>query len=513
MRIAIIDLGTNSVRFDVQWIGAGNQVRLLHREKIMVRLGHGVFLRQRLDPSAKRRTVEALLSFRRTAARFKTIKTIAFGTSAVREAVDGESFVQQVQKRTGIEIRIISGEEEARLIALAILKHEQKPTGNFGLIDIGGGSTELNVCRDSTLLHSYSFQLGTARLQQVFMKLSPPTISKNTQIEVIQDLRSQIRRTLSTGTQERDWPQIPILIGSSGTVRALERILKRLHGSVGIDRIPLGTLVQRMTGLSRRDLLAVPGMEPKRVDMILAGAILLEELMDFLGANHVISTRYSLRDGILDREILLLSHGKGIDSRFQLDELYQKATQFGFPLTVLKAKVNTATELFQKTQNLHALEEDWLRYLLAGMILHEIGSAISPTRFEAHSYYIVRHADFLGMENWESEWIAQLCLKATDPRLTKKGLSFIKNKKERAIFLKLLALMRVAEALGPSKPASPSLKKVTIRSKKVKFTIHGRGPSELKVLRLNQRKTLFEEVFKSTLSIDTPAARSESSRN
>jgi exopolyphosphatase/guanosine-5'-triphosphate,3'-diphosphate pyrophosphatase len=198
-----------------------------------------------------------------------------------------------------------------------------------------------------------------------------------------------------------------------------------------------------------------------------------------------------------------LSHQGGIDSRFQLEELYEKAGQFGFSQATLKAKVNTAAELFHKTRKIHSLEEDWLRYLSAGMILHEIGSAISPTRFEAHSHYIVLHADFLGMETWESEWIAQLCLKATDPRLSKKDLSFIKDKEERSIFLKLLALLRLAEALGPSKPESPSLKKVSSRGQTVKLTINGRGPSDLKTLQINQRKALFEDVFNRTLLIDT----------
>ncbi len=500
MRIGIIDLGTNSVRFDVQWIGPAHRVRQLHREKIMVRLGQGVFLRQRLDPSAKRRTIDALIQFRRTASRLRVSKIIAFGTSALREAVDGESFVQEVQKETGIEIRVISGEEEARLIALAILNREEKPKGLFGLIDMGGGSTEISLCRDSTLLQSCSLQLGTARLQQVFLKEVPPLISKKAQADSIQNLRGQIRSTIAAQTIQQKWPKVSTLLGSSGTIRAIARILKRIYGGDSIEREQLMTLVHRMTGLSRRELLLIPGMEPKRVEMILAGAILLEEQMDFLNARSVTPSRYSLRDGILDREILLLSHTGGAESRFQLEDLYQKAAQLGFSKPSLQGKVRTAEELFQKTQKLHLLDEDWLRYLSAGIILHEIGSVVSLTHFEAHSYYMVRHADFLAMENWESEWIAQLCLKAGDPTIAKKDLGFVPGKKSRMTFLKLLALMRIAEALGPRSASFPTLKKVTIRDQQVKMTLNGRRSQDLTVLRIQQKKALFEEVFKITLT-------------
>ncbi len=501
MRIGIIDLGTNSVRFDVQWIGSNHKARLLHREKVMVRLGQGVFLRQRLDPSAKRRTIEALLNFRKIATRFKTSKIIAFGTSALRDAVDGDLFVEQVKKRTGIEIRVISGEEEARLIALAILKHEKKPQGLFGLVDMGGGSTEVSLCRDSTLLQSSSFQLGTARLQQVYLKSLPPLVTKTQQIESIQSLRQEIRSTITSQIQKQEWPPIPIVIGSSGTIRAIERILKRQYGTEGIERSQIETLIQTMTGCSRPELMKIPGMDAKRVEMILAGTILLEEQMAFLGAHSLRTTRYSLRDGILDREILLLTHSGGVESRFQLDELYQKAAQFGLSKASLQAKVRTASEIFSKTQRLHQLDQDWLRYLCAGVILHEIGSAVSPTHFEAHSYYIVRNADFLAMENWETEWIAQLCLKASLARLSKKDLSFIQQKKQKQIFLQLLALMRITEALGGASSTHSKVKKLTIRKQGTRITLNGRGSKDLTVLRVQQRKALFEEVFKTTLTI------------
>ena len=121
MRIGIIDLGTNSVRFDVHQVNKNGEDLLLHREKLMIRLGQGVFLKGRLDPSAIRRAIQAFRSFHQTAKLLQAQKVIAFGTSALREASDAEAFVALIHKRTGIEIRIISGDEEAQLIAAGVL--------------------------------------------------------------------------------------------------------------------------------------------------------------------------------------------------------------------------------------------------------------------------------------------------------------------------------------------------------------------------------------------------------
>ncbi|RYZ70072.1 MAG: hypothetical protein EOP09_06640, partial [Proteobacteria bacterium] len=162
MRVAIIDLGTNSVRFDVHQFGPKNLKQLLHREKMMVRLGQGVFATGKLNREAIRRTVLAFQSFQKTSGEMRVDRMVAFGTAALREAGDGQIFVETIKEKTGIEIQVISGAEEARLIALGVLKNEKRAKGRHGLIDIGGGSTEITICLDKTPVVGASFSLGTA---------------------------------------------------------------------------------------------------------------------------------------------------------------------------------------------------------------------------------------------------------------------------------------------------------------------------------------------------------------
>jgi len=193
MRVAIIDLGTNSVRFDIHQIGPGGELKSLHREKLQIRLGQGVFLTGRLDHGAIRRALHAFESFQTTARALRVEKIVAFGTSALREASDSDQFLKRIKTRTKINVRIISGEEEARYIAEGILANERDLKGNFALVDIGGGSTEVSVCKGKKILRATSFALGTARLQQVFLKTIPPQAPRKGERSSVDALRSHIK--------------------------------------------------------------------------------------------------------------------------------------------------------------------------------------------------------------------------------------------------------------------------------------------------------------------------------
>lgn len=269
-----------------------------------------------------------------------------------------------------------------------------------------------------------------------------------------------------------------------------------------MNRRSLEKLIESMSTMSRAQLLQIPGMEAKRVDIILSGAILLQECMKTLGTKELITTSFSLRDGILDREIRLLSHHQGPEIRFQLEDLYTKATRLGCDKAHLRQVVTIAETLFDRTKRLHKLKPIWKRYLSAAAILHDVGNSISPTHHEVHSYYIVRNSDFLAMEKWESEFIAQLCLKHNTSVVSKKDTNFIKDKVKRNIFVHLLAILRVADGLDRGHKSSIRIQKISLSKGRVKIIISGREAVDLEVLRVEQKKALFEEVFQCQLVIE-----------
>jgi exopolyphosphatase/guanosine-5'-triphosphate,3'-diphosphate pyrophosphatase len=293
MRVAIIDLGTNSVRFDVHSISAKGKPRLLHREKRMIRLGQGVFLKKRMSPAAMLRALQAFDHFQKVAGRLKCKKIVAIGTSVLREAANSADFVKRVRVRTGIELKSISGKEEANLIALGVLANEKLPRGAFALVDIGGGSTEISICRGGAVCFAESFPLGTARLQQVFLQRSPPKAA------ALRKLRARIHALLDANCMKKR-PRISNVVASSGTARALAKLLGEGENAFGLKA--LSRLVAQMEGMNRAQLLKLPAMEAKRVEMVLAGALLLEEIVSALGAKRVLLSEYALRDGMIEAE-------------------------------------------------------------------------------------------------------------------------------------------------------------------------------------------------------------------
>lgn len=496
MRIAIIDLGTNSVRFDVHQLGPGARVRALHREKLMVRLGQGVFTDGRLDPDAIRRTLEAFTSFKHTASALHANQVIAFGTSALREAADSERLLNGIRRKTGIDVRVISGAEEARLIALGVLAHETAlPSGKrkYGLIDIGGGSTEISICQGPEVVAVESFALGTARLQQVFLKRSPPPKGgKKGELSAVDQLRRHIRATVLPKIYSEEWPRVDRLFGSSGTIKALAKLTGKTKS---LDRGDLKKLVKEMSTKTTTELLGMPDMESKRVDMILAGAILLEECMDAVKASKIQTTDFSLRDGILEEQMRLFLKEKGPQIALRLPLFYEKALKLGVSKTHIDSVVEASTQLFDRLKPVHRLSASWKPYLTAAAVLHDIGEAVTPSRHELHSYYIVKNADFPSMDPWEVEFIAQLCLHHRgSAKFALKDIPL--EKSHRQAFIKILALLRVADALDRGHKGMASLKGIQLTARRVILKIDGtRGGVDLEMLRIEQKKELFQTVF------------------
>jgi exopolyphosphatase/guanosine-5'-triphosphate,3'-diphosphate pyrophosphatase len=505
LRLAIIDLGTNSVRFDVHQIGPKNQVRLLHREKLMVRLGQGVFTEAKLNPEAIRRTLLAFSSFKKTVADFRVERMVAFGTAALREAADGARLLKKIREKTGIEVRVISGIEESRLIARGILNNEVLPKGRYGLIDIGGGSTEISICRGRKILFGNSFSLGTARLQQVFLRASPPKPLPDDEEDAVEHLRGYVRSALLAKTLAERWPKVPKLIGSSGTVRAIARLTNKGKAAKTIEYADLKKLVRQMEKMTTSELLAIPGMETKRVDMILAGAILLEECMNATGAKKVIATEFSLRDGILEEQLAAIRGQKRSTFSYHLGDVRDRVAKVHREMAHVDTVAATAGLLFDKLKRVHKLKSEWKAYLTAAAYLHDIGEVISPTSHEMHSYYFAKHADFTPLENWESEFIARLCLyhRVGKPELQKVFAKAGKKEKERRqAFLKLLAILRIADALDRNHRGHVMIMSVRVLPKRIHLHLRAKkGGGDLELLRVEQKKTLFEEVFKRELAV------------
>lgn len=499
MRIALIDLGTNAVRFDVVDVSSDGTARRLHRERLAVRLGEGVFQSGRLGKAAMGRTLAAFESFQKTCRELNVGRVTAFGTSALRDSANSDVFLSLLKRRTGFDVRVISGKEEARLIAQGILAHEERDAKDItALVDIGGGSVEITLCRGRRILRSTSFKLGVARLQQVFLKTVPPRPAKGDQSPVLK-LHRHVRSLLAEGAPRGGWPEVSKIIGSAGTIRALDRMQRTAKGGP-LTAKPLRRWAERFAALSRAGLAKIPGMEPKRLDTILAGAIVLEEIVRALKAERVDPTDFSLRDGMLEEEIATVRRGVGTALDFHLKDVFEKARVWGIPVRHLQHVEGFAQTLFDRLAPLHRMGRSWRDYLVAAAWLQDVGEEVSPVHHERHSYYMIKNGDFPGLDPWELEFIGQLVLWHKGGKIDREEIPF-KERPRHGAFLRLLALLRIVDALEKPQAHLVTLQAVRRERGRILLDLDGeRSAVDLAVLRVEQKKDLFEKVFRQSLS-------------
>jgi exopolyphosphatase/guanosine-5'-triphosphate,3'-diphosphate pyrophosphatase len=285
-RFGIFDIGTNSVRLDVYEITAEQSFKRIHRERLMVRLGEGLFARKNvLAPKVISRVLDACNYFAQIMSLLRTQYCFAFATSALREARNAKTLIKQVASQTGIHIKVISGLEESRLIARGVLANENLPAGRFAVVDIGGGSTEIILVDNNNICWSKSFPLGAARLTQLF------------QGKPAYEASAYAQNILKTAPKDF---KPTVLLGSSGSIRSIVKLYRKIHGSQRITPALLSQFIQEITEMTHDEVLALPGIEWKRAEILVAGGILLNEVAATLGVGQIRGTEYALRDGVLN---------------------------------------------------------------------------------------------------------------------------------------------------------------------------------------------------------------------
>ena len=300
MRLGIVDIGTLSLRFDVYQTEPPYAVsQLVHRYRSMPRIGKA------LAGEAPRATAPIVEEFQRVRAQAdeqQIDKLLAVGTSALREAA-GRELVDEIAQLTGIQIRVLSGEDEARLTSLGIFANEPSLSGKIGLVDVGGGSTELSFCEVGKSAQVLSVDIGASRLEQMFFQERDPDtdLISETSLKAAKDY---IEQHLASLQSEADKFDFDLLVGSSGTVRTLER-LKIDKSSSGklISSSAISKFTLQLRNSSRKQILAIPGMERNRADVLLPGCLILEAIMKTLDAREIQVTHFSLRHGVLEEEL------------------------------------------------------------------------------------------------------------------------------------------------------------------------------------------------------------------
>jgi exopolyphosphatase/guanosine-5'-triphosphate,3'-diphosphate pyrophosphatase len=294
MRVAAIDLGTNSTRMLVADVEDGRVDEVVRRLKI-TRLGEGVDTRRRLLPHPIARVRNVLSDYRRELAQLGAERTLAFATSAVRDAENGDAFLGELEWSYGFETRLLSGHEEASLTFRGV-STDRAIDGETLVVDIGGGSTEL-VSGGSDALHFHdSLDLGCVRLTERFLHSDPPTAAE------LDECAAAVRSLLGERVPDDIRPSTAIgVAGTITSIAALDLGLReydpeRVHGHV-VPREAVAKQLERLAGLPVAKRRELPALDPERAPVIVAGAVILREVLDHFGLDRIEASERDILDG------------------------------------------------------------------------------------------------------------------------------------------------------------------------------------------------------------------------
>jgi exopolyphosphatase/guanosine-5'-triphosphate,3'-diphosphate pyrophosphatase len=301
MQIAAIDIGTNSVHMIVVRVRPDLSFEVVDREKAMVRLGAGGLDGRALTADAITSTLQALSRFKRIAESHQVDQIVAAATSATREARNGGEFLARIERETGIRTRIISGSEEARLIHHAAVYGVDVGSGRAVVIDVGGGSVEITLGTGTGIQLARSFKIGVIRLTERFVKTDPldPDDERRLTKHVLAEIDRHCEQITAIGFDR--------VIGTSGTILSLGAVAATAERgtpppelrNLRISAKQLRRLLKTMVGLDLEQRLAIPGLDPRRADLIVGGAVLVDTILRRLGATELTLCDLALREGLV----------------------------------------------------------------------------------------------------------------------------------------------------------------------------------------------------------------------
>lgn len=512
--LAAVDIGTNSVHMVVARVSTNGRVEILEREKEMVRLGRSGGDMKELSPEAIDRAVATLTRFRGVADAHGA-ELAAVATSAVREAENRREFLDRAYDEAGVSVDVISGFEEARLIHLGVLQALPLYDQRVLLCDIGGGSTEVLLGREGDVLASRSFRLGAIRLTERFLSGNGKK-SGTVKPKHIARCRQHVEAMLAPFALEVSRTGYDTVVGASGTIETVVAMAldergdgdgARTRNGQTITADEVRESVERLIAADDADARArLPGVDAKRADIILGGAIILEQFVTTFGVDEVMFSDHALREGVLldharRRSGATLHHLRDLRRRSveHLMELTDEHPDHSHEIGRL------ALRLFDELVPILDLDDDGMQgvgaareLLEAGALLCNVGVFISHSGHHKHSYYVIRNSEHLaGFTDREVELIALVARyhRKSAPK-QKHGEWAALRRPDRELVTKLAAVLRLAIGLDRSHAAAVA--DVAVRHDDdvvtVRLSPRERATIELEAHSAELRRNLLEDV-------------------
>jgi exopolyphosphatase / guanosine-5'-triphosphate,3'-diphosphate pyrophosphatase len=495
-RIGIVDLGSNTARLAVFETEPGERFQLIDGIREPIRLGEGLAASGALSRRAMDRAQAAVHLFSDYAAATGLGEMEVIGTSALRDASNGDELLARLEP-LGLEITVLSGEEEAQLGVLAV-------ANSFALeeawvVDLGGGSAQVSRMSQRRWIEGHAHPLGAVRLTEAFLHNDPPTPSEVAALErhvegVLAEVADRIRRD-----------GLP-LVGIGGTLRnlsratqeALEDPLGLLHG-YSYQCAALEQLTEELLSLPARKRARIPGLNPDRADIIIAGALVFRWLARRAELDRILVSGHGVREGAFFRRFLPPPHLLPDVRRFSVANLLAQYGQEDHPH--VERVVHLALQLFSELEPLHGLGEEEAGLLEAAAWLHDIGMTVDYHRHHKHGEYLVRSAPLPGFTQREMALISLLV------RYHRKGLPKVGDLRpmlesdDKRRLLQLTSCLRLAEYLERSRAGRVKGVRATIGRKNVALEVRATETPTVELWEAAKQRDLFERAFGRSLSL------------
>lgn len=498
MKLAAIDIGSNSIHLIIADVYPDGHYVVVDKAKDMVGLASQTVSSGYLSQDAMQRGVEALARFRDLARERGVDAIVAAATSAVREAVNGEHFVERVYQECGIEVQIISGQEEARLIYLGARDHIDWGLRRALLVDIGGGSVEFILGDQSGATHFLSLPLGVRRLSEAFLTSDPPRKAE------LKRLRAFIEEELEPLRQMVQGQDFDFVVGSSGTLKNLSMMAARRNGEevdathgVWTRLLDLKEMGRALSGLRSSERLQYHGVNAKRVDTIVAGAQLIKYILRAVDRDCYVTSEYALRDGLIVDYIERQGQPSPevTPSRMRKRSALALLNRFNIRGTHPREVARLTLSLFDQLSGVHKLarlDRERLRY--AGL-LYEIGSAINKVDRHRHAAYLIQHGVLPGFTQADRDYIARVICLRRQPELRHQEEYLRLPRAERAPLLAAAALLRLGAALDRSRSGNVESVTCQVSGDKLLLDLGVRADTGMERWAIEHRSDLFTEVF------------------
>ena len=510
-RIAAIDIGTNSIRLVVAEVQPDGSYRILDEDREMTRLGHGLYDDGRIGEEPMAHSLRVLGRMKAIVEGFGVGELRTIATSAVREASNGREFVREAWKRCRVRVDIVPPEEEARLALKSVRRHYDLGDRRTAIVDIGGGSAEVVLAVGGLVELVVSLPLGAVRLTERYLT-SDPVKPKHWSA-----LQRAIDAAVKAGMGKVPF-SADVMIGSGGTFTNLvEMVQCEREGEASTPRdYPLARAeVTRILDRLRETPLAsrreIPGLNPQRADIIVAGVAVVDRLAKRLGTQRVLVNDRGIRDGVLlamIEELPGMARPRRIAPPDRMDSARRLARQCRSNERHCERVATLAVQLFDSLRRPFDLPPEGRDILMAGALLHDIGYLINHERHHKHAYHLIMHGDLPGFSAREVELIANVARyhRRAAPKKSHENFERL-NKDERRLVRRLSGILRIADGLDRTHGGVIKAVRARTDRKKVRLAVTASRNPSIELDDARRKSALFEKAFDRPLVFSTPRTR------